>query len=589
MTSTAISRARRTTSRSRATNAAEDRRQRTDDPVAFYARQVVSGRISAGRFVRAACQRHLDDLKHGHKRGLYFSNAHAKFAIRFFSQLCHSKGVFRNRPLNLELWQEFRIGCVFGWRRSEDGSRRFRTAFNDVARKNGKTTEAAGVGLFGLTADNEPGAEVYSAATKKDQAKLCFNEAKRMARSAPGLRERVVRRTNRMSVATSDSFFEPLSADADTLDGLNPHFVILDELHKHKSRAVLDVMDTAVGARRQPLIWIITTAGTDDPETVYAQEREYAEKVVLGALKDDDYFAYIATIDEDDRWDDETCWIKANPNLGVSVNLRDLKRQATKARGAPAAQREFKRLRLNVRTASAGRAVAFERWMINTLGPIDESTLWTTPKRVAYLGLDLSTKTDLTAAVLLVPPLTKDERFTILARFWCPEENVFDRESRDGAAYSRWIEEGWIEPTPGDVIDFDPIKNQCLEWARQFELRGVPYDPWNATQTALELQREGLPVVEFIQGIRSYSAPTAEFIALVQAKRFEHGANPVLGWMVSNLKVETDKNQNKMPHKKKSTGRIDGMTALIMALGAEMKARGTGKSFWETSEPAGAA
>lgn len=538
--------------------------RRSTDPVTDYAQKVVDGEVVAGKLVKAACARHLRDLEEGGDRGLVWRPDVAAYHINSYSWLRHSKGEFAGEQLVLEPWQKFRIGCVYGWLR-DDGTRRFRTAYSEVARKNGKSTEAAGVAIDGLYFDGEPGAEVYSAATKKDQARIVFNEARRMVRSSPELRQRLRVFKNSIARDSTASSFEPLSSDARTLDGLNPHVVIVDELHKHSSRDLLDVLDTAVGSRRQPLLWIITTAGNDDVETVYAQEREYAEKVVLGALEDDAYFAYIATIDADDRWDDEACWPKANPNLNVSVKLADLRRQATKAKGSPAAQAAFKQLRLNIRITSAIKAISLDRWNECTQGPIDELAL---RGRKCFASFDLSSKIDITAAVLLFPPIEASERWKLIARFWCPAENIQDREDRDHVQYQRWIGEGWIEATPGDVVDQSSISSQIQEWHRLFRIDSCPYDPWNATQLAIELQGKGVPVKEFIQGLRSYTHPTKEFINLVMSRKLEHGGNPVLRWMASNLAIEKDKNENQMPTKKKSTGRIDGLTSAIMAYGA---------------------
>ena len=292
----------------------------------------------------------------------------AIWTIRFFGMLRHSKGEWGGRPFSLEPWQRFIVGSVYGWFRA-DGTRRFRYIYLEIPRKNGKSSLLAGVGLIGLVADGEPGAEVYAAATRKDQARIIFDEAKRMVRASPELRAKIGIFKLNLSVDATASKFEPLSADERTLDGLNPHVVLIDELHKHKSRGVLDVLDTAVGARRQPLIWIITTAGDDMPETVYAQENDRAMKLLDGVYEDDASFVYIATIDRDDRWDDPAAWRKANPNIGVSVKMDDLLRQAVKAKQSPAAMVEFKRLRLNVRTASADRFIEMELWRRNNLMP----------------------------------------------------------------------------------------------------------------------------------------------------------------------------------------------------------------------------
>lgn len=518
--------------------------------------------------MRLACERHLRDLETGRQRGLHWHAEKAEHNIRFFGLLTHSKGEWARQPIELAGWQAFIVGSVFGWKR-DDGMRRFRTAYGEIGRKNGKSTLAAGIGLLALIADGELGAEVYAAATKKDQAEIIFGEAKRMARSSLALRSRLSIFKRNLSVDSTASKFEPLSSDEKTLDGLNPHCVLIDELHKHKNRGVLDVMDTAVGSRRQPLIWIITTAGDDNPETVYAQENDYAIKVLEGVLEDDAYFAYIATLDKDDRWDDPAVWIKANPNLGVSVKLDDLQRQARKARGSPSAQAAFKRLRLNVRSGSVDRAIPAELWAANRGEVFDPADMHGRP---CYVGLDLSSKIDISALVKLFPPQGEEDRWRIVARFWMPADTVAEKADRDRAQYARWIEEGWIEATPGNVIDHNEIQSAILEDARLHEFRGLAYDPWNATQLAVKLQEEGVQVCEFIQGIRSYTAPTKELLAMLTGGKLEHGGNPVLTWMASNLKLQSDKNENLMPTKKHSVGRIDGMTALIMSIGLTITA-----------------
>ena len=537
---------------------------RSVDPVSAYAHDVCTGRIIACRYVRLACERHFRDLIAGRKRGLVYSPEWARYAIGFFSDyLRHSKAEWAGRPLVLEPWQEFAIGSVYGWFR-RDGTRRFRTAYEEVARKNGKSSMAAGVAIFALIADQEPGAEVYAAATKRDQARIIFTEAQRMVRASPDLRRRIAVFQLNLSIDETAAKFEPLSADERTLDGLNPHCILVDELHKHRTRAVLDVLDTAMGSRRQPLLWIITTAGDDNPESVYAKETAYAIQVIEGVVQDDSYFALIYTLDADDRWDDPKVWVKANPNLGVSVKLDDLKRQALKAAHSPPALVAFKRLRCNVRTSDATRAIDMQVWKRSTDGPFDPAAL---EGRAFFGGLDLSSKIDLSAFVKLFPPVDGETRWRVVPRFWMPADTVAEKSDRDQVQYRRWIDDGLIEATAGNVIDHEEIKAAVLEDARLFDCRSLAYDPWNATQLAVALEAEGLPVVEFIQGIKSYTAPTKELTALLLGGRLDHGGNPVLAWMAANLHVQTDKNENQMPTKKHSIGRIDGMTALIMAIG----------------------
>ena len=439
------------------------------------------------------------------------------------------------------------------------------------------STLCAGIGIYGLVADREPGAEVYAAATRKDQARLIFDEARRMVRSSPPLRGKVGIYKLNLSVDATASKFEPLSADDRTLDGLNPSVILIDELHKHKSRAVLDVLDTALGARRQPLLWIITTAGDDSPESVYAQENDYAIKVLEQAVEDDSAFVFIATIDADDAWDDPRAWAKANPNLGISVKLDDLKRQALKARNSPGALVEFKRLRLNQRTAAAGRFVDAEVWRRNTLCPagvhpgVYRGELEQRLRGRRFFGaLDLSSKVDLSAWIRLFPPLDADDRWHVLARLWMPADTVAEKSDRDQVQYRRWIDEGWIEVTAGNVIDHGEIGIAVEQDCRGGSPASIAYDPWNATQLAVGLAGQGLPMIEFIQGIRSYTAPTKEFEAWLLQAKLDHGSHPVLAWMASNLAVQRDKNENMMPTKRMSRGRIDGLTALIMAIGRWM-------------------
>jgi phage terminase large subunit-like protein len=387
-----------------------------------------------------------------------------------------------------------------------------------------------------------------------------------MVGSSPELAAHVRRFKLNLSIDQTASKFEPLSSDEKTLDGLNPHCLLIDELHKHKTRALLDVLDTALGARRQPLLWIITTAGDDNPTSVYTSENDYAVKVLEGTVTDDAHFAFITTIDKGDRWDDPVAWAKANPNLGISVKLDDLKRQAHKAATNAGALVAFKRLRLNVRTSAMDRVIDMAAWAKCSRGKFDPDKLG---RAVCYAGLDLSSKQDITAYVKLFEP---DESgiMRIACRFWMPGDTIEERADKDRMPYRRWVEEGWIEATPGNVIDHSEIKAAILGDAQRFEIESLAYDPWNATQLGVELSDGGVDAVEFVQGMRSYTGPTKELQALIAERKLDHGDNPVLTVMASNLKVQRDKNLNEMPAKAFSTGRIDGMAALIMALGRRM-------------------
>ena len=297
------------------------------DEVLAYADAVLAGKMPACRLVRQACTRHrrdwdLTQQPGGHPTGFTFDLAAVERAVRFFACLHHSKGEWAGQPFTLEPWQVFIVGSLLGWKRA-NGTRRFRTGYLEVPRKNGKSTLLAGLGLYGLVMDREAGAEVYCAATMRDQAKIVWGEAARMRDRSPSLASRVRKFVGSLAVEETHSKMVPLGADADVLDGLNPHVVIIDELHAHRTRAVLDVMDSATGARREPLLVMITTAGTDRTSVCWEQHA-YAERVLAGTVEDDSLFCYIATIDEGDDWRERASWIKANPNFGVSRSSRTI-------------------------------------------------------------------------------------------------------------------------------------------------------------------------------------------------------------------------------------------------------------------------
>jgi phage terminase large subunit-like protein len=562
-----------------------------------YARDAAEGYIVCSREVQLAARRHLNDLTQGVKRGLYFDPNSAQRAIDFFKLfLHHSKGEWAGQKFALAPWEEFILWCLFGWKRT-DGTRRFRTAHVEVARKNGKSTLVAGVGLYLFFADGEPGAEVYCAATKKDQARIVFSEAVRMRAASPSLAKRITKVRDNMSVATTASKFEPLGSDEDTLDGLNVHAAIVDELHAHKTRFVWDVLDTATAARRQPLMFAITTAGFNRQSVCWLQH-EYCEKVLEGIHSDDTLFVYIATLDPDDDWEDESVWQKANPNLGVSVKLDDLRRKAEKAKADPAALNSFLRLHLNRWTQTDTRWMDLDEWADCSAPfaagapaiPSDPHAARDELRerligRRCFGGLDLSSKVDLTAFVLLFTPTDDDPRYIAIPWFWMPEDNVEKRVKQDRVPYDLWIREHWIETTDGNVVDYDVIRAHIVEQRDDFEIAEIAFDPWNATHLSTQLQDDGLTTVEFRQGFASMSAPTKELMTLVLGRKLAHLGNPVLRWMASNLVVKTDPAGNIKPNKEKSAEKIDGIVALIMALGrAQATSDGDGGSVYDTQE-----
>lgn len=530
------------------------------------------GRV--GRLERLAYERAERDHNNP-PDGCWFDVAEADRALAFFGMLRHHKGEWAGQPVDLQPWQVFTIREVFGWKR-EDGTRRYRTDYEEIARKNGKSTKAAGMGLYLTLADQEPGAEVYSSATKRDQARIVFDAAKEMVRRSPELRKYVKSYRGNMSVARLGAKFEPLSAEGDTLDGLNPHGNIVDELHAHRTRLVWDVLDTAMGARRQPLTVAITTAGMYDPTSIGWEIHNYACQVLEGVFEDESFFAFIAAADEGDDWTDPEVWWKANPNLDVSVKREYLAQQIEKAKRQPTFLNTVLRLHLNLWMQQVTRWISMRDWKACPERE-DEAALYGSP---AYAGLDLSSKLDLTALILVVP--AEGGFYDVVPRFWCPQDTAAQRSMDDRVPYDAWIRDGWIEGTPGDVIDYEFIEAEVRGLADLFDIRELAYDPWSAMQTALRLQNEGLTVVEVRQGYRDMSEPCKELERLVVSGKLRHGDHPVLSWMANNVAVMEDPAGNLKLAKDRSAEKIDGVVALAMAIGRAIVNQGSGRSVYET-------
>ena len=530
-------------------------------PAMQYAADVLSGRVVVCRWVRLAVERHLRDLDEAEARGLWFDEEAAAHAIAFFDFCPHLKGEWAGSPIELEPWQQFFLWCLFGWHRA-DGTRRFRFGYLEIARKNGKTTMAAGVGLYLAFADGEAGAEVYAVATKKDQAKICHGAATGMVTLSPVLNDRLGVYANNISDETTLSKFEPLGRDSSSTDGLNVHGAIMDELHAWKNRDLWDVIETATGSRQQWVIMAITTAGYDR-HSICWEKHEYLCKILSGLIEDDSFFGLIYTVDDtDDPFDDEACWIKANPNLGVSVKHDQLREAVKRAKESPAAMNSVLRLHFNVWTQSEVRWLNIDRWRACG-SPIEPTSL---AGRRCYAGLDLSSSIDITAYVLVFPPVEEGEPYKILPRFFIPDEAMRERARRDRVPYDVWCREGYITATPGNVVDYAWIIDQVQRDAKTFDLAEIAFDRWGATMIYTTLADLGLQVVEFGQGYASMSAPAKELEKMVLAGQICHGSNPVLSWMADNVVVIQDPSGNIKPAKDRSVEKIDGIVALIMGL-----------------------
>jgi phage terminase large subunit-like protein len=481
----------------------------------------------------------------------------ADIAVRFFEEnLTHSKGELGGKAFVLEQWQKEYVGKLFGTLNGD--VRQYRTSLLAIPRKNGKSTLCAGIALK-LMFDGEPGAEIYSCAADRDQARLVFEMAKVCVENSPKLRSRL--RVFRNSIVREDthSTYKALSAEAFTKHGLNAHGIIFDELHAQPDRELWDVMTTSTGARRQPLCVAITTAGFDRKSICWEIWR-YALAVRDGAIKDATFLPAIYAAEASDDWTAETTWRKANPNLGVSVKLDDLRVRCKRAQDMPSEENTFKRLHLNMWTEQDTRFLQMAHWAQG-----DKPCPVMLDGRECFAGLDLATTYDTTCFCMLFP--LEDGTFWAEPHFWIPEENMRDRVKRDRVPYDVWAKAGKLHLTPGNVTDFDQVRADIVALSKKYNIRQVAIDRWNAHQITTQLQGEGINVLGFGQGYGSMSSPTAALEAAVVGGKLLHGGHPVLAWQASNVAVQSDHQGNKKPSKAKSTERIDGIVALIMALG----------------------
>ncbi|MES2208593.1 MAG: terminase large subunit [Chloroflexota bacterium] len=560
------------------------------DPVSVYALDVVAGRIVTGSLVRLACERHLRDLAEGSARGLRFDAVEAAAAIEFWELCPHLKGraAKRGETLKLEGWQRFIIGSVYGWKRA-DGRRRFRVAWVEVARKNGKSTLLYPAALHALTLDGEEGAEVYSVATKRDQAKLVFDLAKRAVTRTPDLAECIQAFAFTLVAEETFSKFEAVSADADTLDGLNPHVALCDEIHKWRGRALWDVIETGMGAREQPILWAITTAGEEGEEDAYGQEHNHGVDVLRGLIEDDGRFVYVACLDPEDDWTDPANIVKANPNLGVSVEREEIEGQIRKAKQSPAAANAVKRLRLGLRTQDADCWIPLPLWDKGR----DDRARWDRLKGYpCFAGLDLASSSDF-AALALAFPLTEDWEpapdlqrpalWAYLFRLWMPGEGRNHREQKLREIAAPWIEAGDVIRTDGDCIDPAAIEAGAIEAADWFQVVGLAYDPFNATSTAQRLTEHGIDCGKFTQAMTSFAEPTKVFEADLLSGHVRHGGNPCARWMMANAVSVTNGAGHAMPSRKRSRNKIDAVVAAVMARGRALAGGGPQSSYYDSN------
>ena len=532
-------------------------------PAETYAQQVRTGNILTCEFVQLAVDRYYRDMDNALDKGWYFDRKAAQRAISFIERLKHTKGQWAGLRFKLEPWQQFIIWNIFGWKMA-DGTRRFRYAYVEIARKNGKTALSAGIGLYMLFADGESRPEVYSAATVKDQARICFSDAVEIVK-ATDLKNYLTTYRNSIVYELKGGMMKPLSSDYGTHDGLNPSCGIIDEFHAHKDSGMFDVIKSAFGARKQPLMFIITTAGFNKAGACYAY-RDNVIKILRGINEDDTLFGIIYTMDANEEWDNPQMWIKSNPNLGVSLFPNYLEDQVNDAKNRPEAVRNVMTKNVNLWVDAEKTWILDDAWM-KCVGTTEIEDLRGCE---CWGGLDLSNVSDITAFVLI---FHENDKFQLLPFFWIPEEKMLEKIRKENINYDLWVKAGFVKVTSGNVLDYEFVKADILQIVEIYDLQSSAYDRWNSSQTIIDLQNEGMECNPFGQGYGSMSAPSKEFEKLVLSEKIEHFGNPVLRWMLSSTLIKTDPAGNIKPDKEKSVQKIDGIVASIMALGEWMTAQ----------------
>ncbi len=556
------------------------------DPVTEYAQSVVDGVRVAGPHVRGQCARHLRDLKEGKKRGLVWNLDEANKALRFYSNVLKlNGGDFEGKPFNLLPWQKFVVGSLFGWQ-GTDGYRRFRVAYVETAKGSGKSPLAAGVGMKGLVADNEPRAEIYSAATKKDQAMILFRDAVAMVDQSPELAKRLTKsgtgeRAWNLAYTAQGAFFRPISSD-DGQSGPRPHIGLIDELHEHKTNTVVEMMRAGTKSRRQALIFMITNAGHNRMGPCWGYH-EYGAKVASGEVEDDAFFPYVCSLDEkDDPFADESCWPKANPSLQDAdlPGMKYIREQVIEAKGMPSKEAIVRRLNFCQWTDAESPWISGEVWRA-ARRDFDWQEL---RGRRAVAGLDLSSTTDLTGLVFLVEPLKEGEPWLLVPFCWLPDVELQRKADTDRVPYIQWRAEGYLDTTPGRAISKRVILQKLSAMCDFFEIVACGYDRWRIEDLMAMAADDGISLPEMKpvgQGYKDFSPALETFERMLLNGEIAHSGHKVLDWCMSNSVIEQDGAENRKLSKEKATGRIDLAVAAVMAAGLINTTLSTEKSFWE--------
>jgi phage terminase large subunit-like protein len=535
-----------------------------------------------GLFIKLAIDRHLNDIGQSTKPSYpyYFDNELASKYIRLFEVFRHWKGEWADKRITLEPHQVFYLASLAGWRQKGTKYRRYKNAFKEVARKNGKTTECAGKAIIHLLLDKEPGAQVYAAATKEDQAIIVVNDAGKIILQTPELKEYfdtyVYRgKIHRIVKRDLSGFMAALGRDSKTQDGLDPSYGIIDEYHAHVTDELVNVIESGMGSRRQRMIDIITTAGFNKQHPCYSITRKKAINVLKGIVQEDDFFTMLFELDKEDDWENKETWIKANPNLGSSVKMEYLKSRFESAKNEGGSKEvDFKTKNLNQWTDSEVTWIPDDVWM----STVEKFSIEDLYGYECNIGLDLASTRDTTCLMLL---FDKAGKYFIYPFFYVPELSAKVRSKKDGVNYDTWIKQGYIIETPGNVTDYDYIRKTLLDLKDKIKIKSISYDSWNTSQFIPKLIDDGFKCNPFGQGMSIMSAPTKELEKLIYQKRIIHTGNPVMRWQMSNVLILRDANDNYKINKEKSKEKVDGAVALVMAYGDYLTSSPGGPSVYE--------
>ena len=532
--------------------------------------------------------RHLRKLKDYTPTKFMAENSHydkaaADYAVNFIECLSHTTGTWAGKPFELLDWQERIIRDLFGVLKP-NGYRQFNTAYIEIPKKNGKSELAAAIALLLTCGDGEERAEVYGCAADRQQAAIVFDVAADMVRMCPALNKRVKILTSqkRIVYVPTNSFYQVLSAEAYSKHGFNIHGVVFDELHTQPNRKLFDVMTKGSGdARMQPLYFLITTAGTDTNSICYEQHQK-AQDILEGRKIDKTFYPVIYGAPDDADWTSPEVWKNSNPSLGETIGMDKVEAACESAKQNPGEENAFRQLRLNQWVKQTVRWMPMHKWDACNF-PFDASKL---EGRVCYGGLDLSSTTDITAFVLVFPPIDEEDKYYILPFFWLPEDTLPLRVRRDHVPYDVWERQGYLLTTEGNVVHYGFIENFIEELGQRFNIREIAFDRWGAVQMSQNLEGLGFTLVQFGQGYRDMSPPTKELMKLTLEQKIAHNGHPVLRWMMDNIFIKRDPAGNIKPDKEKSTEKIDGAVALIMALDRAVRcgAGDSGASIYDERE-----